>query len=65
MDLWVTPNGTARPDEVLGLLGLATCSRPAPSWNGPRWNFTTNQGAMAAAQCVSTDACPDVHPSAF
>jgi radical SAM-linked protein len=22
MDLWVTPNGTARPDEVLGLLGL-------------------------------------------
>jgi radical SAM-linked protein len=23
MDLWVTPNGTARPDEVLGLLGLS------------------------------------------
>ncbi len=22
MDLWVTPNGTARPDEVLALLGL-------------------------------------------
>jgi radical SAM-linked protein len=23
MDLWVTPNGTARPDEVMGLLGLS------------------------------------------
>lgn len=23
MDLWVTPNGTARPDEVMGVLGLS------------------------------------------
>jgi hypothetical protein len=23
MDLWVTPNGTARPDEILELLGLS------------------------------------------
>lgn len=23
MDLWVTPTGTARPDDILGLLGLA------------------------------------------
>jgi radical SAM-linked protein len=23
MDLWVSPNGTARPDEVMGLLGLS------------------------------------------
>ena len=72
MDLWVTPNGTARPDEVLGVLGLGDVLAAGAVLERTRLELTDENPTPGAGMVLPTGgadtlvrpACPAGGPEA-
>jgi radical SAM-linked protein len=59
IDLWVTPNGTARPDEILDVLGLGNLVEEGVVWQRTALELHDECGVVEPGHpAVSADAIP-------